>query len=201
MEFSEKLQLLRRQEGLTQEELAGILFVSRAAVSKWESGRGYPSIDSLKAIAQHFSLSIDELLCADEMRCAAAEDTRPQESPLRSIVCGLLDCTAALLLFLPFFGQQTESAVRAASLLTLTGKSPWLMAAFFSIVTALILSGLATLALQRCTHPLWLRFRNWLSPALSASGMLLFILARQPYAALFPFAHLLIKLRLHARGR
>ena len=45
MEFSEKLQELRKSRNLTQEELAEALFVSRTAVSKWESGRGYPSID------------------------------------------------------------------------------------------------------------------------------------------------------------
>ena len=49
MEFREKLQELRKQRGLTQEELAEKLFVSRTAISKWESGRGYPNIDSLKA--------------------------------------------------------------------------------------------------------------------------------------------------------
>lgn len=52
MEFHEKLQELRKQKNLTQEELSEILFVSRTAISKWESGRGYPSIDSLKAIAE-----------------------------------------------------------------------------------------------------------------------------------------------------
>ena len=51
MEFNEKLQELRKQKGFTQEELAELLFVSRTAVSKWESGRGYPNIDSLKAIS------------------------------------------------------------------------------------------------------------------------------------------------------
>ena len=48
MEFNEKLQELRKGKGLTQEELAQAIFVSRTAVSKWESGRGYPNIDSLK---------------------------------------------------------------------------------------------------------------------------------------------------------
>ena len=51
MEFHEKLQELRKSRGLTQEELAEALFVSRTAISKWESGRGYPSIDSLKEIS------------------------------------------------------------------------------------------------------------------------------------------------------
>ena len=54
MEFHEKLQQLRKNKGLTQEELAEILYVSRTAVSKWESGRGYPNIDSLKDISSYF---------------------------------------------------------------------------------------------------------------------------------------------------
>ena len=73
MEFHEKLQELRKQKKLTQEDLAASLFVSRTAVSKWESGRGYPNIDSLKAIANFYSVTIDELLSDDEL-CSV--DTR-----------------------------------------------------------------------------------------------------------------------------
>ena len=62
MEFNEKLKELRSSRGLTQEELAEALFVSRTAISKWESGRGYPSIDSLREISDFFSVTIDELL-------------------------------------------------------------------------------------------------------------------------------------------
>lgn len=61
MEFGEKLQELRKDRGLTQEELAESLFVSRTAISKWESGRGYPNIESLKEISKFFSVSIDDL--------------------------------------------------------------------------------------------------------------------------------------------
>ena len=52
MEFNEKLQHLRKENNMTQEQLAERLYVSRAAVSKWESGKGYPNIESLKAISK-----------------------------------------------------------------------------------------------------------------------------------------------------
>lgn len=74
MEFNEKLQELRKGKGLTQEELAEKLFVSRTAISKWESGRGYPSIDSLKEIARFFSVTIDDLICSDEMISVAENE-------------------------------------------------------------------------------------------------------------------------------
>ena len=76
MEFNEKLQELRKQKGLTQEELAEILFVSRTAVSKWESGRGYPNIDSLKAIAKFFQVTVDELLSGEELLTIAENDQK-----------------------------------------------------------------------------------------------------------------------------
>ena len=66
MEFNEKLQQLRNQKKITQEELAKAIYVSRTAISKWESGRGYPSIDSLKALSKFFGITIDELLSGEE---------------------------------------------------------------------------------------------------------------------------------------
>lgn len=54
MELHEKLQELRKSRGLTQEQLAQRIYVSRTAISKWESGRGTPSIDSLKALSAFF---------------------------------------------------------------------------------------------------------------------------------------------------
>ena len=79
MEFNEKLQELRKQRGLTQEELAEVLYVSRTAISKWESGRGYPNIDSLKEISKYFSVSLDELLSGDELLTIAEEEGKQKE--------------------------------------------------------------------------------------------------------------------------
>ena len=76
MEFHEKLQELRKSKGLTQEELAEALFVSRTAVSKWESGRGYPSIDSLKEISTYFSVSIDDLLSGEKLILIAEKENK-----------------------------------------------------------------------------------------------------------------------------
>ena len=84
MEFHEKLQELRKQKNLTQEELSEILFVSRTAISKWESGRGYPSIDSLKAIAEFFGVTIDELLSNGELICIAEKDSHQKT---QHIIC------------------------------------------------------------------------------------------------------------------
>ena len=85
MEFCEKLQELRKKRGLTQEELAEQLYVSRTAISKWESGRGYPSIDSLKAIAKYFSVSVDDLLSGDTILAIAEEDRTQSEKRSRTL--------------------------------------------------------------------------------------------------------------------
>ena len=62
MTFGEKLQNSRKREGLSQEQLAEKLSVSRSAVAKWENDNGMPDIDNLKAIAQLLDVSIDYLL-------------------------------------------------------------------------------------------------------------------------------------------
>ena len=62
MTFGEKLKVLRKENGYSQEELAGLLDVSRQAVSKWESNRGTPEIDKLVQISNMFGVTLDYLL-------------------------------------------------------------------------------------------------------------------------------------------
>ena len=148
VEFNEKLQELRKQKGLTQEELAEALYVSRTAVSKWESGRGYPGIDSLKAIAAFFRVTVDELLSGGEILTVAEQETKEKEKRFRDMVFGLLDCCACLFFFLPLFGQNVDGNIRAVSLLYVSQIAPYLKAVYVICVSLMAVFGVLTLALQ-----------------------------------------------------
>ena len=193
MTLGEKLKKLRTDKNLTQEELAEILFVSRTAISKWESGRGFPNIESLKAISKYFSVSLDELLSGEELIVLAEQEQRQKEKHIKDMIFGLLDCGMALLLFLPFFGQKADGFIRSVSLLALSNIQTYLKTAYIAFVGIMIVLGIMMLALQNCRQRLWTHSKSILSLALSAVGVCLFIISQQPYAAVFVFAFLIIK--------
>ena len=193
MEFNKKLQELRKRKGLTQEELARSLYVSRTAISKWESGRGYPNIDSLKAIAKFFALTVDELLSADEVLTIAEADGKRKEKRFCDLLYGLLDLSIAMLLFLPFFAKRGDGKIQNVSLITLGGVQPYLKITYFMIVVLTVAMGILTLALQNVQSIIWLKGKRAISLTLGAVLVLLFIISLQPYASIFAFALWLIK--------
>ena len=198
MEFNQKLQQLRKNKGITQEELADALFVSRTAVSKWESGRGYPNIDSLKAIAVFFCVTVDELLSSDEMLVFAASAQKQTAKKFRDLAFGLADLAAVLLLFLPLFADRSGVGVLAVSLLSLGAWQGHALAYLLLVITT-ALAGVCMLALQGCEARLWLKSKIELSLALSTLSVLAFVLGLHPYAAVFSFAFLLMKVILLLR--
>lgn len=62
MSFGENLKQIRKQRNITQEELAELLNVSRQAISKWESGNGYPETEKLITLSRELNISLDYLL-------------------------------------------------------------------------------------------------------------------------------------------
>ncbi len=191
MEFSEKLKELRKARSLTQEQLAEALYVSRTAVSKWESGRGYPSIDSLKGISRFFSVTIDKLISPDEAVAAAEDDKKSFARGYASLVCGTIDVLPVLLLFVPVFGNGSDDPV-SVSLLALTGVSSWVKVVFAACVGATVLCGPCEIVASRGEAP-WGRVALMTGIALSAVSVAVFILTRQPYAGITCFALLATK--------
>ena len=192
MEFNEKLQELRKSRSLTQEELAEALFVSRTAISKWESGRGYPNIDSLKEISRFFSVTIDDLICSEEMVSVAENEKRELADKSVSLICNSMDILLALLLFIPAFGNGPDSSV-TVSLFGLTGISLWVKTVFIVIIAITIINGICGVIIAGVNKTVWNRHRLITGVVLSILAVIVFIAARQPYAGIVCFAFLVIK--------
>lgn len=78
MEFNKKLYELRKQKGISQEELSEKLNVSRQTLSKWELGTSTPDMEKLIAISDYFEISLDELVLGKEKE----EVHRKEETPV-----------------------------------------------------------------------------------------------------------------------
>lgn len=72
LQIGEKIRLLRRERGYTQEEMAAHLGISYQAISKWERGDGYPDIAMLPALARYFGVTLDELMGMEKLMEADA---------------------------------------------------------------------------------------------------------------------------------
>lgn len=201
MELNEKLQELRKRKGLTQEELAAALYVSRTAISKWESGRGYPNIDSLKQLAAFFSVTVDDLLSGEQLLTIAQQENNRERIRILNLVFGLLDVSVALFFILPLFGQRVGGVLQEVSLLTLTAVAPYMRWTYLTVVILLLALGVLTLTLQTVNVRFWQRYKAPTSLLLGGVGTLLFILGSQPYAAVVLFLFMLIKVCLLLKNR
>ena len=145
MEFNEKLQELRKQKGITQEELAEALYVSRTAVSKWESGRGYPNIESLKEISKFFSVSIDELLSGEKLLFIAEKENKTNIKNICELLFGAVDLFYILLIFLPLYPDTVNGFIYSVSLLNYTEISEFNKIIYFISFFVLIILGILKL--------------------------------------------------------
>ena len=193
MEFCEKLQQLRKSRGLTQEELAEALYVSRTAVSKWESGRGYPGIDSLKEIASYFSVTIDELLSGDKLLSIAEKENRENVQRVCDLLLGMTDLLTFLLIVLPLYPKRIDGFVYAVSLFSYTETTVLNRAVYGTLFLALILAGAVKLLLTCRKAGKGRKKVTAVSVALGIVTVLFLALAGETYAVVVAFLLLLIK--------
>lgn len=92
MKLSEKLYRLRRQNGLSQEQAAERLDVSRQAISKWESGQSVPDPDKLIALSKLYDITTDYLLLEDAPEPVDKPRPSAYSGPRRVFAAGLLLC-------------------------------------------------------------------------------------------------------------
>lgn len=200
MEFNEKLQLLRKQQEMTQEQLAEKLFVSRTAVSKWESGKGYPNIDSLRNLAEVFSVSIDELLSGEELMEAAESEKRQTLRGMQGLLFGILDLLAAGFFFIPLFSQKEGDYFAAVPLTQFQDTSPVLLAITYGFLVLMVVVGILELILLRREEEKWWKGISSFSLGWNALAVLFFISTRQLYVSTFLFLFIMVKAVLLIKG-
>ena len=196
MEFGEKIQKLRNQNKWTQEQLAEKLYVSRTAVSKWESGKGYPNIDSLKDIAKLFNKTIDELLSSEEIIDIAKKENTSNIKRTNNLIYGLLDIISVLFIFLPLYAQKAENFVYSVSLISTNDISNIIKVSYIVILSILSLIGIAEIILNFIDNKKIQRVVNVISLIVESISILFFAMSRQTYLTAIIFIILIIKIAI-----
>ena len=142
--LSEKLYTLRKKSGLSQEQLAEQLGVSRQAISKWESGQSMPESEKLIAISDYFGISLDHLLkevdtqTGDENSCLLHQAERPRW------LIGLIICVAgavSLIVWglLSIFAPDASDRLGGSSVIHIDGNGIFLTVCVAAIAVGAVL--------------------------------------------------------------
>ena len=193
MEFHEKLQELRKNRGLTQEELAEALFVSRTAISKWESGRGYPSIDSLKEISSYFSVSIDDLLSGEQLIFIAEKENKSNLNSVCDLLLGFVDLFSLMLIFLPLYPKPVNGYIYSVNLLGYVDSNTFIIRIYWALFISLTITGIVKILMVYFKFEKGKKAVTFISVGLSIIAVLFLTMAREPYAITVTFLLLLIK--------
>jgi len=190
MELSEKIQKIRKDRGLTQAQFAEQLFVSRTAVSKWETGRGMPSIDSLQMIVKLSGVSLDELLQAEEILAVAENENKETINRFAFCMDGIFAFAAVVGLILPLYKTEGNGLFYSVPLYQFTG---WLAALYWLFPIAMALCGIIQILISKSEYDKFKGCMNLLGLLLNAGAVFVLILSGQPYPAVMYFTLLLIR--------
>ena len=193
MEFGEKLQELRKSRGLTQQELAEALYVSRTAISKWESGRGYPSIDSLKEISGFFSVSIDDLLSGEKLVSLAKKENQSNIRHICDLLFGLVDLMNITLIILPLYPNLIDGYIYSVNLFAYTKTTSFNRMVYWVLFVALIVIGGLKVVLNQMRIERGREIITAISTGLSIITVLFLGMTREAYAITMAFLLLILK--------
>lgn len=174
MAFGDRLAEVRRGHGLTQEQFAEQLQVSRQAVSKWESGRGYPEIEKILYICNRYHVSIADLFAQEAPIPAAAapvsealpEPTALPRATLRSAVGAFLTNLSPKNKWLAAAALLGIGALSLIIGLILKGGNADMATTIW--IAAIIIFGVAGLIAAVCSAPIWLQVALFFAVSIAA---------------------------------
>lgn len=142
---------LRKEKNLTQKDLANELNVSDKAISRWETGKGFPDVDSLQSLSKFFSVTINELLAGEKAETKTIEEiaeeniisviNETEKNKKSKKTMTVLSIILALILIIPLLKDSIESIIELLGKYTLI-KDPWLIVFNLFISLCIFFTGL-----------------------------------------------------------
>lgn len=191
MELSKKIKQIRNDNKMTQEQFAEKMLVSRTAVSKWENGTCYPSIDSLKYMSQIFNISLDKLLSSEEILEIAKTENQSNISKYNSLLFCLLDIVRIIFIFLPLYSYKTNDFIYSVSLLNSNDLGTTLKIVFMLIFIIFFILGIIELIFNYKGNN---GLINKISIFLDVTSIFVLLFTKQPYVIALMFILFIIKI-------
>lgn len=193
MTLGEKIASARKEKGMTQEMLAEQLGVTRQAVARWETGRGYPSIDSLKEISSYFSVSIDDLLSGEQLIFIAEKENKSNLNGVCDLLLGFVDLFSLMLIFLPLYPKPVNGYIYSVNLLGYVDGNAFIIRIYWALFISLTIAGIVKILMVYFKFEKGKKAVTFISVGLSIIAVLFLAMAREPYAITVTFLLLLIK--------
>ncbi len=105
MELKDKLKQLRKEKGLSQAQLAELLFVSRSTVAKWENGLGLPNPESMERLEQEFEISKEDIATSEPETVIVEKNRRLRRFGETAVILGVIVAVVVMCL-LPFWIEE-----------------------------------------------------------------------------------------------
>ena len=191
MELSKKIKQIRNDNKLTQEQFAEKMLVSRTAVSKWENGTCYPSIDSLKYMSKIFNISLDKLLSSEEILEIAKIENQSNISKYNGLIFCLLDVIRIIFIFLPLYSYKTNDFIYSVSLFNSNDLGSILKIIFMLIFIMFLILGIIELVFNCKGNNILI---NKISLFLDMISIFILLFTKQPYVIALMFIIFIIKI-------
>ena len=190
MELCKKIKKIRIDNKLTQEQFAEKMLVSRTAVSKWENGTCYPSIDSLKYMSQIFGVSLDNLFSSEEIFEIATMENQNNISKYNGLLFCLLDMIRIIFIFLPLYSYKTSDFIYSVSLFNSNDLGFVLKIVFMVVFIMFLVLGVVELILNYKKNNDLIKK---ISLFLDVISIFVLLFIKQPYVVALMFIIFIIK--------
>ena len=190
MGLSGKIKKIRNDNKLTQEQFAEKMLVSRTAVSKWENGTCYPSIDSLRYMSQIFNISLDKLLSSEEILEIVKIENQSNISKYNNLLFCILDIVRIIFIFLPLYSYKTNDFVYSVSLFNSNDLGSTLKIIFMLIYIMFLILGIIELIFNYKGNN---GLINKISLFLDMISIFILLFTKQPYVIALMFLTFIIK--------